>query len=314
MTHGIHHVTAVAGDPQSNVDFYTDVLGLRLVKQTVNFDDPTTYHLYYGDETGTPGTILTFFPFNYGRDGTPGAGQATATAFTIPDTEASLEYWTDRLRTHGLLVEGPTTRFDETVIRFEDEDGQPLEFVTGDSSVEPWTGGPVPTAHAIRGFHSVTLDSIQPDQTGDVLELLGYEQTGVDDGRVRYETQGETATVVDVLTQAGDNAILGSGTVHHVAFRAPDDETQAAWSDSLADLGIFVTEQKDRQYFRSTYFREPGGVLFEIATDEPGFATDEDVEALGSTLQLPPWLEDDRDSVTAQLEPLDLEQSLEGKA
>lgn len=299
QTDGIHHVTAVATDPQENVEFYIDVLGLRLVKKTVNFDDPSTYHLYYGDETGTPGTILTFFPFEGGRQGRPGRGQVTATAFTIPD--GSADYWVDRLESHDLDVDEPEERFSGSVVAFRDHDGQPLELVTGESDVEPRTDGPVPAEHAIRGFHGVTLNSADPDSTSTVLELLGYEPDRAEDGRTRYVAPGDHASAVDVLQRDGQSGRPGAGTVHHVAFRTPDEETQMEWREQLTDAGLRVTPQKDRQYFKSLYFREPGGILFEIATDPPGFTRDESVAELGSDLKLPEWLEEKRDMLESRL-------------
>ena len=296
----IHHVTSIASDPQQNVDFYTEVLGLRLVKKTVNFDDKYTYHLYYGDEVGAPGTILTFFPFENGRPGRVGRGQTSATAFVIP--EGSVEYWIDRLKSHDIEVHSPRTRFDETVVPFRDHDGQPFELVTGTTDIEPWVDGPVPAENAIRGFHSVTLASLNPEQTEEVLETLGYEPTEQDDDRTRYRASGDRAAIVDV--RECSDAPQGRqvvGTVHHVAFRAPDEETQLEWRDQLNDSGLQVTPQKDRQYFKSIYFREPGGVLFEIATDEPGFTRDESKAELGMELKLPPWLENERRTLEERL-------------
>ena len=302
-TEGIHHVTAVAGDPSENVRFYTDVLGLRLVKRTVNFDDTHTYHLYYGDETGSPGTALTFFPFGEGRPGRPGRGQAVATAFAVP--EGSLDYWRERLDSHDVTVGDVETRFGAEVLPFADGDGQPLELVESESPVDPWADGPVPVDAAVRGFHGVTLQSARPDATGRVLGLLGLERTAETADRVRYVAPGDRATVVDLLTRESPRGRPGVGTVHHVAFRVPDAETQMAWRETLSEAGQHVTPQKDRQYFQSIYFREPGGVLFEIATDGPGFTADESVESLGSELKLPSWLEDDREEIRANLPPLD---------
>ncbi|RXK51419.1 ring-cleaving dioxygenase [Halorientalis pallida] len=304
QTPGIHHVTAIASDPQANVDLYTDVLGLRLVKRTVNFDDTHTYHLYYGDEVGTPGTILTFFPFESGQSGSVGRGQPSATAFVIP--EGSVAFWVDRLEAEGLPVAEPTERFGDSVVTFEDRDGQPLELVTGESDIEPWADGPVPAEHAIRGFHGVTLDSLAPDDTGSLLESMGYEPVDEAGERTRYETDGERATVVDVLDRPeGERGRQGTGTVHHVAVRVPDAETQLNWREDLIERGQRVTEQKDRQYFQSIYFREAGGVLFEIATDPPGFTRDESVAGLGSELTLPPWLAEDRETIESQLADID---------
>ncbi|EMA54807.1 ring-cleaving dioxygenase [Halococcus salifodinae] len=294
-TPGLHHVTSIASDPQRNVDFYTEVLGLRLVKRTVNFDDKYTYHLYYGDEVGNPGTVVTFFPFEGGRQGRVGRGQTSATAFVVP--EESVDYWVDRLESRDVDVDTPHTRFDETVVPFRDHDGQPLELVTGTSDIEPWDDGPVPVDNAIRGFHSVTLDSRNPEQTKAVLETLGYESTAQDGDRTRYRASGNgnRDSFIDVLArQDAPRSQQGVGTVHHVAFRTPDTQTQEEWREQLSEIGLQVTPQKDRQYFKSIYFREPGGILFEIATDGPGFTRDESVSELGAELKLPPWLEYDR--------------------
>ena len=315
-TEGVHHVTAVAGDPAENVRFYREELGLRLVKRTVNFDDPSTYHLYYGDETGTPGTILTFFPFGGGRSGTPGRGQATATAFVVP--EGSLAYWADRFEERDVPHEGPSERFGERVLAFADPDGQPLELVEGENDVGPWDGSDVPVEHAIRGFHGVTLHPTDPEATATVLETLGFESAGTESEgtegeRVRY-VAGERASVVDVLTGDGPRGRPGPGTIHHVAFRVADDDEQAELASAVSATGVFTTPQKDRQYFRSVYFREPGGVLFELATEGPGFDIDEDVSELGTSLKLPPWLEDDREQLEAALPPLDSDTTDEADA
>ncbi|WP_435335697.1 ring-cleaving dioxygenase [Haloarchaeobius sp. TZWWS8] len=306
QTNGLHHVTAVADDPQETVDFYTEVLGLRLVKRTVNFDDTSTYHLYFGDETGTPGTAMTFFPFENARRGRPGKGQPTATAFAIPP--GSVDYWVDRLDSYGVDANVTEDRFGETVLPLRDGDGQPLELVATESAtetaVEPWSGGPVPAEHAIRGFHSVTLHSLDTDVTGSVLETLGYERSETGPDRVRYRVEGNHATVVDLLTRDGSQGVPGAGTVHHVAFRVPDDDAQAELAEQLQAAGQSVTPQKDRHYFRSVYFREPGGILMELATDGPGFTADEPVETLGSELRVPPWLDDEYERLAAGLTPL----------
>lgn len=314
-TNGLHHVTAVAGDPEENRQFYTDTLGLRLVKRTVNFDDTTTYHLYYGNTTGEPGTAITFFPFQGARPGRPGRGQAVATAFAVPS--GSLDYWADRLADSEATVEDRRERFGTAVLSVSDPDGQPLELVEADSSVGPWADGPVPEDRAICGFFGVTLHSAEPDATVNVLELLGFNRDAAaedpDGGeRRRYVADGDHATVVDVLTREPPRGRPGVGTVHHVAFRAADDDEQDAWREQLSDAGQFVTPRKDRHYFRSIYFREPGGILFEIATDDPGFTVDESIEELGSELRLPAWLEDDRERIEAGLPPLDAGGSEEG--
>ncbi|WP_129114582.1 ring-cleaving dioxygenase [Halegenticoccus tardaugens] len=330
-TTGIHHVTAIAGDPQQNVDFYTDALGLRLVKRTVNFDDPTTYHLYYGDEVGAPGTILTFFPFEGARTGRVGAGQVSTTAFLAPPS--SLDYWADRFDEFGVEYDEPTARFDERVLAFRDPDGLRLELVAHPAAdaIEPWTNGPAPPEYAVRGLFGVSLSVADGGPTADLLRAMGFESVGEEDDRDRYRAggaaedgagdagtdgdaeagDGDTApvpeTVVDLVVDSdASRGVAGAGTVHHVAFRAPDDETQLAWREQLTDRGLGVTPVRDRQYFRSIYFREPGGVLFEIATDPPGFALDEAVADLGTGLKLPPWLADDRERLEARLPQLDV--------
>ena len=302
-TAGLHHVTSIASDPQANVDFYTDVLGLRLVKKTVNFDDTFTYHLYYGDEGGSPGTALTFFPFENGSPGRVGRGQTSATAFVVP--AESVDYWLDRFDSKGVEHDAPRERFGETVVSFRDHDGQPLELVAGESDVEPWADGPIPADHGVRGFHGVTLDSLDPERTGAILELLGYERVDEAGERTRYRAASDRAAVVDVLDRPdAPRGREGVGTVHHVAFRALDEETELAWREALVEAGQNVTPQKDRQYFQSIYTREPGGILFEIATDGPGFTRDESVAELGTSLKLPPWLEEDREMIEGQLPPV----------
>ena len=286
--------------------FYTDVLGLRLVKRTVNFDDITTYHLYYGDEIGSPGTALTFFPFGTGRRGTVGRGQTSATAFVVPD--GSLGYWQARFDDRDVDHDGVETRFDERVLSFTDHDGQPMELVTAESDIEPWSGSDVPAEYALRGFHGVTLLSADPDATADVLTVMGYEPVAEHKNRTRFEAPTDRAAVVDIIDDPdAPRGVQGVGTVHHVAFRVPDDEAQSEWRETLSQRGLYVTPQKDRQYFRSIYFREPGGVLFEFATDGPGFDRDEPVEALGTALKLPPWLEADREAIETGLPPLSTE-------
>jgi glyoxalase family protein len=295
-TTGIHHVTAIAGDPQANVDFYVGMLGLRLVKKTVNFDDPGTYHLYYGDGEGTPGSIMTFFPWPGAPRGRIGAGQLTVTSFSVP--APSLGYWTERLVEAGVRFEKPEDRFGETVLRIADPDDLRLELVAAaEDGREGWVDGPVPTENAVRGFHHVTLAVADPSRTARLMtDTLGFRQTGEAEGRTRYEAgEGGPGNTVDVADGTGfPRGMMGVGTVHHVAFRAPDEETQLALREEVGALGYDVTPVLDRNYFRSIYFREPGGVLFEIATDPPGFAVDEEPEHLGETLKLPPWLEPQR--------------------
>jgi glyoxalase family protein len=312
---GIHHVTAMASDPQANVDFYTGVLGLRLVKKTVNFDDPGTYHLYYGDEVGHPGTIVTFFPWPLARRGVQGAGQATVTSFAVP--AGSLGFWTERLSRLGVTFDGVKTRFDEEVLTLLDPDGLRLELVARADDRSGWVDGPVPAEHAVRGFDGVTLTEWNLDVTQKVLAgTLGFRRVGEEGDRVRFEAAaGGTGSRVDVLVSpSAARGRVSAGTVHHVAFRAADEADQLAWRQAVDESGLYVTPVLDRQYFRSIYFREPGGVLFEIATDPPGFTWDEPVESLGSGLKLPPWLEESRSRIEAALPPVETHQTVGGVA
>lgn len=302
---GIHHVTAIAGAPQRNLDFYTGLLGLRMVKKTVNFDAPETYHLYYGDEVGGPGTILTFFPWADAPAGTQGSGQLTATSFSVPP--GSLGYWTERLVEAGVRFENPRKRLGETVLPFTDPDGMRLELVAAEDGRDHPPGGSVPAKHAVRGFHHVTLSERNPERTASLLtKTLGFRRVAEEDGRLRFEAgEGGPGNIVDVADGSEDRrGRMGVGTVHHVAFRAPDEETQTGLREEVAALGYDITPVLDRQYFKSVYFREPGGVLFEIATDPPGFAIDEAPEELGTSLKLPPWLEQYREEIEGALPQL----------
>jgi glyoxalase family protein len=305
QTTGIHHVTAISGGPQRNVDFYAGTMGLRLVKKTVNFDDPETYHLYYGDGAGSPGTIMTFFPWAHAPGGRIGAGQLVVTSFSIPT--ASLGYWTERLVEKGVRFERPRDRFGDTVISFEDPDHLRIELVAAQDGRPGWSGGPVRAEHSVRGFHHVSLAVEEPERTAGLMtESLGFRQVDEAEGRIRLSAGEDTpGTLVDVVNAAGfPRGSMGVGTVHHVAFRVPDEETQLAVRAEISALGYSVTPVLDRNYFRSIYFREPGGVLFEIATDPPGFAVDEDPEHLGEDLKLPPWLETRRDRLEEVLPSL----------
>lgn len=298
QAHGIHHVTAIAGDAQQNVDFYTSVLGLRLVKQTVNFDDPTSMHLYYGDGAGTPGTILTFFVWPDGNDGRRGMRQVGVIRLSVP--LASLGRWMERFITKGVRFEGPTRRGDRQVIAFQDRDGLALELVAMPrtrAAVE-WEGAPVPAEHAIRGIQSVQLWVLRSAPTLEVLGRLGYRNVGHDANVTLMEPADGHGLVEVRETGQFIDGREGLGTVHHVAFRVTDDGELAALRESVLEHGLAPTEVRDRLYFRSVYVREPEGVLFELATDGPGFTLDEPVEALGSSLQLPPQFE----SMRARLE------------
>jgi glyoxalase family protein len=306
-TSGIHHVTAISGPARRNVDFYTRVLGLRLVKKTVNFDDPGTYHLYYGDEAGRPGTILTFFPWEHVAPGRLGIGEAAETAFRAP--RASLGWWTHRFVSEGVAHDAPAQSFGETVLPFRDPDGTRLALVCGDGVAdEPaWPADGIPTEHALRGFHGVTLMLAEAKPTAAILQdVLGFAEVGREGSRLRLASGAAEGGAV-TLHEVGDflPGRPGGGSVHHVAFRAADDAAEMAMVERLrTHHGIVTTEQKDRNYFRSVYFREPGGVLFEIATDIPGFAIDEAPDTLGQALKLPTPLQPRRAEIEAALPDL----------
>jgi len=301
---GLHHITAVASDPQANIDFYVEVLGQRLIKTTVNFDDPGTYHLYYGDHVGTPGTALTFFPWRNMHRGRVGAGETSAMAYAIP--KGSLGWWMDRLLELRIKTSGPEKRFGESVLRFSDPDGMVVELVATDdpSTIEHWEDGPIPAEHALRGFHSVTLLLNDVEPTASVLTgQMGYEFVSQEGNRHRYKgASNDRGLYVDILHDPdARRGAFGAGSIHHIAFRTVDDEEQLEYLSKLRAAGLQVTPVQDRQYFHSIYFREPGGVLFEVATDEPGFTSDETVEELGSSLKLPAWYEAQRPQIEARL-------------
>lgn len=309
QTSGLHHVTAIGGDPQRNVDFYLRTLGLRLVKTTVNFDDPGTYHLYYGDESGKPGTLLTFFPWRGAPRGRIGTGQATTTSFSVP--EHSIGWWKRHLDAAGVTVSEVVNRDEEEALLFRDPDGLQLALVAHpqEDPRNPWDTPMVPAEHAIRGLHSVTMSVTREDATaGMLIEGLGLSLASEDRNRFRFAAgDGGPGALVDVVvTPNSPKGLVAAGTVHHIAWRAPDEETQAAWREELIERGVGVTSIRDRQYFRSIYFREPGGVLLEIATDQPGFAIDEPLLELGKALKLPPWLEPDRERIESSLPELEL--------
>src|SRR6266404_2900780 len=298
---GLHHVTAIASDPQRNLDFYVELLGLRFVKRTVNFDDPGSYHFYFGDRRGTPGTILTFFSWPGARRGIRGTGQIEATAFAIsPD---SIRYWLERLKQQHVAAERTSTRFGEEVIRLIDPDGLLIELIAvaagvSPANIEPWPQSPVPAEHAIQGFHSVSAALEGYEGTARLLtESFGYRLVDESGSRFRFASPDESAAgrIIDLLClpDSGPGRVA-AGSVHHIAFRAKDEDEQLRWREHLVDLGYNVTPVIDRTYFHSIYFREPGGVLFEIATDPPGFAVDEPADNIGASLVLPRWLESDR--------------------
>ncbi|WIV60339.1 ring-cleaving dioxygenase [Amycolatopsis nalaikhensis] len=308
-TSGLHHVTAIGGDPQRNADFYLRTLGLRLVKTTVNFDDPGTYHLYYGDSSGKPGSLMTFFPWPDAPSGRRGTGQATTTSFSVP--EASIGWWKRHLAASGVETGEIRNADDEDTLTFRDPDGLQLALVAhpqGDPR-DPWDTQLVPAEHAIRGLHSVTLSVNKEDATAGMLtDGLGLGFAHQESNRLRFAAgDGGPGALVDVLvTPDAPRGLVAAGTVHHVAWRAPDEETQKTWREELVDKGVHVTSILDRQYFRSIYFREPGGTLLEVATDEPGFAVDEPLLELGRALKLPPWLEPRREEIEHMLPKLNL--------
>jgi catechol 2,3-dioxygenase-like lactoylglutathione lyase family enzyme len=304
-TTGIHHVTGIASDPQRNLDFYAGILGLRLVKRTVNFDDPTTYHFYFGDEQGNPGSILTFFPWPDARRGRQGGGQVAVTSFAI--LPSSVGFWIERLIRKQVEFQQPAARYeDERVIAFKDHDGFMGELVAHPKAEARagWSGAGVPPEHAIRGLYSVTLWLDANELTGQLLtNILGFRLVREQGSIFRYAAgDGGPGSIVDIRCVPGIwSGVMGAGTVHHVAFRASDDAEQMELRTELTSLGYNVTPQLDRDYFKSIYFREPGGVLFEVATDGPGFDVDESVEQLGHSLKLPSWLELRRFEIEALL-------------
>ena len=306
--HGLHHVTAIAENPQRNVDFYTTVLGLRLVKRTVNFDAPDTYHLYYGDEAGHPSTLLTFFPWPGIPSGRQGTGLTTATAFSIPPE--ALGWWQMRLRDLGVDADDQIARSDEEVLRLRDPDGLIIELVASEGDTRSgWDGvADISFDKAIRGLYSVTMSERLLDPTAEMLGgMLGMRFGEDQSDRARFTmAEGAAGAFVDVAAISALRGQQAAGTVHHIAFRAPDYATQARWREELLDAGVQVTEILDRQYFTSIYFREPGGVLLEIATDQPGFTVDEPLLELGQALKLPPWLEPSREQIAESLPALRL--------
>jgi glyoxalase family protein len=303
---GIHHITAIAGGPQPNVDFYSQVLGLRLAKRTVNFDDPSTYHLYYGDRTGRPGTAITFFTWPGARRGKRGTGQVIAASFAVPKN--SLDYWKVRFDKYHVAHEQLPMRFDHSTIRLTDPDGLILELIESDQldDVGLDYDGDVPKKLAIRGFHAPTLEVQRAKKTESVLALLGFELIAEEASRKRFSVNSKsTSAGVDLVERPdGQFGINSAGTVHHIAFRCADELEQVHWREQIVARGLQVTPVIDRFYFHSIYFREPGGILFEIATEGPGFAVDEPVQHLGETLKLPPQYEQHRPEIERALPPI----------
>jgi glyoxalase family protein len=312
LIRGLHHITAIASSAKRNYDFYTTTLGLRFVKKTVNFDDPTTYHLYYGNQNAEPGSILTFFPWEGIQRGRAGAGQATEVMFAVPPD--SLGFWMERLKAHNVSHGAPVQRFDEESLTVLDPDGMRLQLVSTANSAsterdvrQAATHDEIPESRAIQGFYGVALTLANPAPTAQLLtETLGYVGVASAGSVQRFvATDSPTAAVLDIVSAAdAKHGLNGAGTIHHVAFRASNDADEMALRERLVALGYNVTPQIDRQYFHSLYFREPGGVLFEIATDNPGFTVDEPLASLGTALKLPPRYEANRAEIEARLTPL----------
>lgn len=306
---GLHHVTAIARDPQRNIDFYRNVLGQRLVKRTVNFDAPDTYHFYFGDETGSPGSILTFFAWPNMRRGVRGNGETNAVAYNVP--AGSLGFWQEQLKQNGITPKAIEKRFGEDVLTFDDPDGMRVELVESAfaAPVRFWEAGPIPQAYALKGFHGVTLwlDEVEPT-AGLLTNQMGYSAAGNEGDRYRFVGDSKVSGhIVDIVHRPGKTpAGFGAGSIHHIAFRTPADEEQLEYQKLIREAGLRVTDVMDRSYFHSIYFREPGGVLFEIATDNPGFAIDEPAQTLGETLKLPEWFEPNRTVIEQSLPPVTL--------
>ena len=302
--HGLHHVTAIASSAQGNNDFFTRTLGLRRVKKTVNFDDPGTYHLYYGDGQGTPGSVMTYFPFRHAGPGRPGVGEVGETAFSVP--QGTLGFWKDRLAKQDVKGLVETEAFGEKRLRFlgPDGDGLALTEVAGDARTG-W-GGIVPDAEAVRGFRGATLRLRDGAATDELLRFMGYDRIGTEGGVVRYGVaNGNGADIIDIETLPdAEHAEQGAGSVHHIAFAVPDRAAQLQVRKALIDTGYQVTPVIDRDYFWAIYFRTPGGVLFEVATDAPGFTRDEPADRLGRDLKLPTQHERLRDRIEAHLDPI----------
>lgn len=302
-TAGIHHISAMVNDAQRTIDFYAGILGLRLVKKTINFDRPEVYHLYFGNETGQPGTVITFFPWAKQLKGRIGTGQVGVTSYIVPD--GSAEFWESRLEKFGISYE-LSLRFDERYLKFTDPDGLVLELIERQQGpINNWNFGGIQPAYAIKGFGGATLISAQPNKTSNVLEnILGMECIGDKDGYLRFKSEAVLGNTIDIKLTPFVRGLMGAGTVHHIAWRAKDEEDLLMWRKLLVDKGYYPTEIRDRNYFKAIYFHEEGGILFEIATDPAGFSVDEPEAELGKNLMLPSWLESKREELTDILPPV----------
>jgi glyoxalase family protein len=299
---GIHHITAIAGNAKRNLDFYTRVLGLRMVKRTVNFDDPGTYHFYYGNENGTPGTILTFFPWEGIAGGRNGTGMATEIGYSVD--KDSLAFWADRFRQLKVTQGATAERMGEVYLPFQDPDGLNISLIAAADDRQPWSTAEVPARAGTKGFHSVTLTLREIGPTAAILtDVFGYLQERQEGNRYRFRTDAiPTAAIVDLVeAPKGGHGINGSGTNHHVAFRVANEEMQMAFREKILSRGLHITPKINRDYFYSVYFREPGGVLFELATDNPGFTVDEPLDQLGTHLKLPAQYEPMRKEIEHSL-------------
>lgn len=304
---GLHHITAVSGPPKVNYRFYTGVLGLRFVKMTVNFDDPSTYHLYYGNRSGEPGSAITFFPWKHAAQGKGRTREAVDVRFSVP--VGSLEAWREHLESLDVRVSKLTTPFGERSLALHDPDLLPLRIVEDPKLSDPPSNGSAHDGSAppeIHGFHGTTLDIPDLGRTAELLEEFGWRSAGTEGGTTRYSAPegARIGTHVDLVVNRTPSGRFGRGSIHHIAFRVADDEHQADWADRLRQMGFNPTPVQERSYFRSIYFREPGGVLFELATDGPGFTADEPLETLGSELKLPPWYEPHRSRIEQALPDL----------
>lgn len=304
-TAGIHHITAFVNDAQRTIDFYAGVLGLRFVKKTINFDRPEVYHLYFGNENGEPGTVITFFPWAKQLKGRIGTGQVGVTSYVIPN--GSIEFWENRLQKFNIETEF-TIRFEEKYLKFQDPDGLEIELVERyEGTTNHWSFGGIQYEVAIKGFGGATLISAQPNKTADVLEnVLGLECIGQEGDFLRFKSDAQVGNVIDIKLTPSVRGLMGAGTVHHIAWRASDDEDHQRWKSLLQDKGYHTTEILDRNYFKALYFHEEGGILFEIATDPPGFTVDESIDELGQKLMLPSWFESKRKELEETLPPVEV--------
>lgn len=304
-TMGIHHITSIVGNPQENVDFYAGVLGLRLIKKTVNFDDPGTYHLYFGNESGKPGTVITFFPWTNAYQGKIGDGQVGVTSYVVP--VGAMKFWEKRLEKFNVSFK-KTERFGEQYLEFDDPHGLHLEIVERQAGeLNTRTFGEVTPDVAIKGFGGATLYSKQPEKTAELLEkTMGLEQVGIEGDLIRFSSSSDIGNIIDVKSKPGSPGQIGVGTVHHIAWRAKDDEDLLDWKKYVEAFDYGVTTVQDRNYFNAIYFRESGGILFEISTDPPGFAHDESQNTMGEKLMLPKQYESRRANIEQTLQPFEV--------